>query len=268
MPESPRWLVTHGRQDEAEKTVADIERRVEQDTGRTLKRPQGTLTVHPRKVFGFGMIARAMLGKYKSRSLLALVLMVAQAFLFNAVFFTYGLVLAKFYHVPAPRVGLYILPLAVGNFLGPLLLGDLFDTIGRRKMIFLTYAASGLLLAATALTFGIGALSAQSQTAFWMAIFFFASAAASSAYLTASEIFPLETRALAIATFYALGTALGGVVAPFLFGRLIGSSAPWNVAYGYLASAVLLLIAAGTELALGVDAEGKSLEQIAEPLSS
>ena len=268
VPESPRWLVTHGRAPEGEKVVAEVEQRVEATANQPLDKPGHTLKVHPRKVFGFGLVFSAMLGKYRGRSLLALVLMIAQAFLFNAVFFTYGLVLARFYHVQEARTGLYILPLAAGNFLGPLLLGHFFDSIGRRKMIVGTYGIAGILLAATAIAFGSGALTAVTQTACWMVIFFFASAAASSAYLTASEIFPLETRALAIATFYALGTALGGVLAPFLFGRLIGSNAPWNVAGGYLASAVLLLIAAGTELKLGIDAEGKSLEEIAQPLSS
>ncbi|MBV9736343.1 MAG: MFS transporter [Acidisphaera sp.] len=267
VPESPRWLVTHGYQREAETTVAAVEQRVEQDTGRALPKPEGTLTVHPRKTFGFGLIFSAMFGTYRGRSVLAVVLMTAQAFLFNAVFFTYGLVLAHFYGVPGTMTGLYILPLAAGNFFGPLLLGHFFDTVGRRRMIAGTYGLSGLLLAATALGFAAGAFSATTQTIAWIVIFFFASAAASSAYLTASEIFPLETRALAIAVFYALGTAIGGVVAPALFGHLIESSSPWAVCGGYLVAAVLMLLAALTEAVLGVDAEGKSLESIAAPLS-
>ena len=178
------------------------------------------------------------------------------------------MVLSRFEHVPAGRVGLYILPLAVGNFCGPLLLGPLFDTVGRKRMIAGSFAVAGLLLTGTAVLFGMGLLSALTQTAAWMAVFFFASAAASSAYLTASEIFPLETRALAIATFYALGTLIGGVGSPFLFGELIGAGSPWKIAGGYAFAALLMLVAAGVELRLGVDAEGRSLESLADPLSA
>ena len=266
MPESPRWLVTHGRLDEAEKTVAEVEQRVEHSGGGRLPPAEGRLKVHPQKVFGFGLILRSMLGKYRARAFLVLVLMTAQAFLFNAVFFTYGLVLSSAYHVPKQSVGMFILPLALGNLLGPTLLGHFFDTIGRRKMITATYGIAGVLLAATAWGFHAGIFSAWTQTAAWIAIFFFASAAASSAYLTVSEIFPLETRALAIALFYALGTLIGGVAAPLIFGRLIGESVA-AVAYGYAGAAALMLVAAGVEAWLGIDAEGKSLEQIAEPLS-
>jgi MFS family permease len=267
VPESPRWLVTHGRNAEAERVTGEIESRVEHSTHGRMGRPDGTLTVHPRRSFGFGVVLRSMLGEHRSRSLLALVLMIAQAFLFNAVFFTYGLVLDKFYHVPSRDVGLYIIPLAATSFCGPLLLGRLFDTVGRRRMIGGTFALSGALLIAVAILFGLGALDARTQTIAWMVIFFFASAAASSAYLTASEIFPLETRALAIAMFYAIGTAGGGVLAPLAFGWLIGTGSPWAVAGGYLASAVLMLLAAVTEARFGIDAEGKSLESVAKPLS-
>ncbi|WP_428486291.1 MFS transporter [Rhodopila sp.] len=264
VPESPRWQITHGREQEAKQTTAEIERRV----AKPLPPAKGTLKVHPRKVFGFGLILGAMLGKNRGRSFLALSLMVAQAFLFNAVFFTYGLVLTTFYHIQGAQVGLYILPLAVGNFLGPLLLGHLFDTVGRKTMIAGTYGLAGVLLIGVAVLFGLDELTAWTQTACWMVVFFIASAAASSAYLTASEIFPLETRAMAIALFYALGTLIGGVSAPFLFGYLIGSGSQLAVAGGYAGAAVLMIGAAVCEVVLGVEAAGKSLEDVAQPLSS
>ena len=264
VPESPRWQITHGREEEAKQTTSEIERKI----GKDLPPPKNTLKVHPRKVFGFGLILGAMLGKNRSRSFLALTLMVAQAFLFNAVFFTYGLVLATFYHIQEARTGVYILPLAAGNFLGPLLLGHLFDTVGRKKMIAGTYGLSGLLLIGVAILFGMDLLTAWTQTICWMVIFFVASAAASSAYLTASEIFPLETRAMAIALFYALGTLIGGVSAPFLFGHLIGSGSQWAVAGGYIGAAALMIGAAVCEATIGVEAAGKSLEDVAQPLSS
>jgi MFS family permease len=264
VPESPRWQITHGREAEAKQNTNEIESKV----GGNLPPAKGSLKVHPRKVFGFGLILGAMLGKNLGRSALALSLMIAQAFLFNAVFFTYGLVLTKFYHVQEARAGIYILPLAIGNFLGPLLLGHLFDTVGRKKMIAGTYGLSGLLLVGVSVLFGMGILTAWTQTFCWMVIFFVASAAASSAYLTASEIFPLETRAMAIALFYALGTLIGGVTAPFLFGYLIGTGSQWAVAIGYGAAAVLMLAAAVCEIFLGVEAAGKSLEEVAQPLSS
>lgn len=268
VPESPRWLVTHGWSREADAAIAEIEQRVRSDTGAELDPPRGRLEVHPRRSFGLALIVRAMLGKYRARSALALALMVAQAFLFNAVFFTYGLVLTKFHGVAGQRTGLYLMTLAASNFLGPLLLGSLFDTIGRRKMIAGTYAVGGLLLVATAILFGLDAFTAWTQTFAWMLIFFFASAAASSAYLTASEIFPLETRGLAISIFYASGTAIGGATGPVLFGYLIGTGSPWVVAGGYIFAAALMLAAAFAEAILGIDAEGRSLEQIADPLSS
>jgi len=193
--------------------------------------------------------------------------MTSQAFLYNSVFFTYGLILNRFYQVPEDMIGLYFLPLALGNFCGPLLLGALFDSVGRRKMIAGTFGVSGVLLIGTAILFPLGALTAVTQTAAWVLIFFFASTAASSAYLTASEIFPIESRALAIALFFAAGTAIGGSLSPLLFGWLIESGKPAAVAVGYTIAAALLVIAAWTEWRLGVDAEGRSLESIAHPLS-
>jgi MFS family permease len=264
VPESPRWQITHGRESEAKQTTNEIERKI----GKQLPPPKGSLKIHPRKVFGFGLILGAMIGKNSGRSFLAPALLVAQAFLFNAVFFTYGLVLATFYHVQEARIGIYILPLAAGNFLGPLLLGRLFDTVGRKKMIAGTYGVSGVLLVVVAVLFGLDVLTAWTQTICWMVIFFIASAAASSAYLTASEIFPLETRAMAIAVFYALGTLIGGVSAPFLFGYLIGSGSQWAVAGGYAGAAALMIAGAVCEAIFGVEAAGRSLEDVAQPLSS
>jgi MFS family permease len=268
VPESPRWLVTHGWKEQADASMNDIEQRVRSDTGADLAPVHDCLEVHPRKSFGLGLILGAMLQKYRERSLLALALLTAQAFLFNAVFFSYGLVLTTFHGVPEQTAGLYLLPLAASNFFGPVLLAPLFDTVGRRKMICGTYGVAGLLLLLTAVLLSFDVFTAWTQTLAWMVIFFFASAAASSAYLTASEIFPLEARALAIAIFYAIGTAVGGVAGPSLFGFLIGSGAIVAVAGGYAVAAVLMLVAAAAEFKFGIDAEGRSLESIAEPLSS
>lgn len=269
VPESPRWLMTHGAHDHAEKIMAGIEARAEQRLGRALPPPDGApLIIHPRRSFGFGVIARRMFGHYLSRSFLSLSLITSQAFLYNAVFFTYALILTRFYGVPGSRTGLYLLPFAAGNFFGPLLLGHFFDTIGRRPMISATYAISAALLTVTGWAFAHGALSSTSQTIAWTAIFFFASAAASSGYLTVSEIFPLEIRALSIAFFYSLGTAIGGIVAPWLFGTLIGSGSAVRVYYGYLVAAVLMFGAAIVEMVYGVKAERIRLEAIADPLST
>jgi MFS family permease len=194
--------------------------------------------------------------------------MAAQAFFYNAIFFTYALVLVRFYAVPGGAVGWYLLPFALGNFLGPLLLGPWFDVIGRRPMIAATYGLSAILLALTGWLFANGWLTATTQTVAWSVIFFVASAAASAAYLTVSELFPLEMRGLAIAIFYAAGTGIGGVFAPWLFGRLIESGTRGPLFFGYLGGAALMLVAAGVAWRFGVAAERRSLEAIAPPLSS
>ncbi len=271
LPESPRWLITHDKREEAEKAIEEIEERVRGRTGKELEpvRDSERIVIHPRPSFGFGIILRTMFGKHRKRSILGLVLMGSQAFLYNAIFFTYALVLSNFYHVPSDHTGLYLVPFAIGNFLGVLILGRLFDTLGRRTMISATYGVSAILLAVTGYLFAAGTLGAFSLTALWSVIFFFASAAASSAYLTVSEIFPLETRALAIAVFYSIGTAAGGIVAPWLFGVLIGSGQhPWHVFYGYAFASALMLVAAATEYYIGIDAARKSLEKVAEPISA
>src|SRR6202012_6275615 len=210
-------------------------------------------------------VAQTLFSTYRDRSLVGLVLMVAQAFFYNAIFFTFALVLSEFYGIPADRIGWDILPFAAGNFLGPLLLGRLFDTLGRRVMITFTYAISGILLALSGYLFAHGMLSAQSQTIAWMIIFFFASPAASAAYLTVSETFPLEVRALAIALFYAIGTGIGGVAGPALFGALIDTGSRGSVFAGYLLGAVLMLVAAAVGWRYGVAAERRSLESVAQP---
>ncbi len=269
VPESPRWLLTHGHPSEAERIAAEIEANVKKTTGHELPDPVGTaLRIRVQKTHGFGMIAEAMFKRYRARAILGLALMVSQAFFYNAIFFTYALVLTKFYDVPGEKTGLYLLPFALGNFLGPLALGHFFDTVGRRKMICVTYTISALLLAITALLFSHSAISAMQQTVLWTVIFFFASPAASSAYLTVSEIFPLETRGLAIAFFFAIGTGIGGVAAPWLFGTLIGTGSRVNLLYGYVAGALLMLGAAAVEALYGVKAEKQSLEDVAIPLSA
>ena len=267
IPESPRWLVTHGRGEEADAVVVQIEAAV-RSHGHVLKPAEGArVRIRVRSHTPLREVAATLFQTCRTRTLVGLSLMVAQAFFYNAIFFTYALILTDFYGVPSDRVGWYILPFAAGNFLGPLLLGRLFDTVGRKTMVAATYAVSGVLLAATGYLFSLGVLSAQTQTVAWMVIFFFASAAASSAYLTVGEIFPLEIRAVAIAFFYAVGTGVGGVAGPFVFGMLIQSGSRWSVFLGYLVGAGLMIVAAGVEWAWGVAAERKSLEAIARPLA-
>ncbi|MCR8722104.1 MFS transporter, partial [Pseudomonas syringae] len=267
LPESPRWLLIHGQSAQATKIVeqieADLQRRGHVLPAITSK----PLRLHVRDHTPLGEVAKTLLVTFRQRSLVGLTLLTAQAFFYNAIFFTYALVLTDFYDVPAERVGWYVLPLALGNFCGPLLLGRLFDVVGRRIMISLTYGLSGVLLAISGYLFQQGLLDVTQQAIAWMVIFFFASAAASSAYLTVAETFPLEIRALAIAVFYAFGTGLGGMIGPTLFGALIDTGERSNVFIGYLIGAGLMLLAALVQSIWGAAAERKSLEEVARPLS-
>ena len=265
VPESPRWLMLHNRLDEAEAVIGEIETRVE---GHRLTPPEGKIRLAVSADNSMAAMVLAVVREYPGRALLGLTLMGAQAFFYNAIFFSYALVLTRFFKVPADAIGWYVLPFALGNFVGPLTLGPLFDKIGRKPMIAFTYAISGVLLAIIGFLFRQDILGATALTACWTLIFFFASAAASSAYLTVSESFPLEARALAIAFFYAVGTAAGGAAAPYLFAALIGSGERSNVYLGYLLGSGLMIGAAIVELVIGVKAERQSLENIARPLSS
>jgi MFS family permease len=285
IPESPRWLMIHGRNQQAEQIVGEVERRIaaRRSNGileygsEAISQKAITPSVHfsptpvrvrTRTHTPWREIWNAIVHEHRRRSFLALVLMATQAFFYNAIFFTYALVLMRFYGVSEQNVGGYLLPFALGNVLGPLLLGHLFDTIGRRQMITLTYGLAGVLLAVTGWLFHAGVLTAQTQTLAWTIIFFVASAAASSAYLTISEIFPLEIRAMAIAIFFAIGTLVGGVGAPLVFGWIIGTGSRAALFIGYLLAAVLMIFAAVMEALIGVPAERRSLEEIAAPLSS
>lgn len=268
IPESPRWLMTHGRADEAIAIMTGIEARLRAQGHRWEDGPLAVTRLRARTHTPLGEVVSTLFRAQRQRTYVGLVLMASQAFFYNAIFFTYALMLTDFYSVPADHVGWYILPFAAGNFLGPVVLGRLFDTWGRRPMLTITYAMSGLLLAATGYLFARDLVTVQVLTVCWMVIFFFASAAASAAYLTVSETFPLEIRALAIAFFYAIGTGVGGVLGPWLFGVLIETGSRMSVFGGYLGGAVLMLIAAGVAARWAVAAERRPLEDISRPLAA
>jgi MFS family permease len=268
VPESPRWLFLHGHDAEAERVTGDIERQVVAATGQELIEPRRSIRVKQRGPMGLGEIASVVFKMYPKRTFVGLSLFTGQAFLYNAIFFTYALVLTEVYGVSASSVGLYLLPFAVGNFCGPLFLGRLFDTVGRKPMIAGTYILSGVLLIITGILFKNGTLDATTQTVAWCIIFFFASAGASAAYLTVSEIFPMETRAMAIAFFYATGTIVGGFGGPLLFGALIQSGDRGQIFIGYLVGAAVMIFGGIVQATMGVEAARRDLEDIAPPLSA
>jgi MFS family permease len=268
IPESPRWLLTHGEEKEARSIVEGIEARFRAENHTLANDALNRLRLRTRNRTTLREVFHTLFVMHRRRALVGLSLMTAQAFFYNAIFFTYALVLTDFYRVPGDHIGWYILPFALGNFAGPILIGRLFDVIGRRKMIAVTYALSAILLTLSGYLFEQHLLTVTTQTIAWMVIFFFASAAASSAYLTVSESFPLEIRALAIAVFYAFGTALGGIAGPVFFGRLIDTHQRSEVFSGYLVGSALMLAAALIAGIWGVDAERRSLETVATPLSA
>ena len=269
VPESPRWLMLRGKEEQASEIVSEIEHRSSKGDRSKVSSPGGEkLKITVRDHTPLGEIFRNMAGENWRRSLLGLVLMASQAFFFNAVFFTYGLVVRKFFHVSDRELPFHLLPFAIASFLGPLSLGRLFDKVGRKPMITATYAGAGLMLLGTALPFAHGTLAARGLGICFTLVFFIASSAASAAYSTVSEIFPLEIRAFAIAIFYALGTLIGGVGAPILFGFLIKTGSRPYVATGYALGAGFMIAAAVCEYFIGVEAAGQSLESISKPLQS
>ncbi|WP_046500363.1 MFS transporter [Streptomyces odonnellii] len=268
VPESPRWQLIHGYGEEAEQLVDSVERRIEEEKQRRLPPPDRMITIHQHKSVGFGLIARTIFRRYPRRAVLGLSLFIGQAFLYNAITFGFGTILTTFFGVPTGHTGYYFAVIAAGNFVGPLLLGKLFDTVGRRIMISSTYLLSGILLFVTAWLFDSGVLTATTLTACWCVVLFFASAGASSAYLTVSEIFPMETRAMAIAFFYALGTAAGGISGPLVFADLTASGAVGDTALAFRIGAGLMCAAGLVAVFLAVPAERRALEDIAEPLSA
>lgn len=268
VPESPRWMFIHGRAEEAEALVTDVERQVEAEKGRPLPEAGEAITVEQHRSVGFGEIAKTVFRTYPRRAVLGLSLFVGQAFLYNAITFGFGSILVTFFDVSSGVTGYYFAVIAFGNFLGPLLLGRMFDTVGRRPMISGTYILSGLLLFVTAWLFGAGHLTALTMTACWCVVLFFASAGASSAYLTVSEIFPMETRAMAIAFFYAIGTAAGGISGPLIFAGLTSSGEVPDAVLAFCIGAALMVAAGVVAVFYAVAAEGRSLEQIATPLSA
>ncbi len=266
IPESPRWLMTHGQPQAAEQVMQQIEHTVSSRYGTLPPVPDQKLRLHSDTAQWFTAGLKSMFTRYRRRTIVGVSLMTAQAFCYNAVFFTYALILTRFYHIEPRSVGLFILPFAAGNFAGPLLLGPLFDSIGRKVMITFTYVLSGVMLVGTGWLFSLGILDAVQQTACWTVIFFFASAAASSAYLTVGEVFPLEVRAIAIAIFYAFGTGLGGVCGPTVFGWLIQSGSRDAIFGGYVLGGLLMIAAGGVQAWLGVETRRCSLEDVAPPL--
>jgi MFS family permease len=269
LPESPRWLLMHGKEQAAEESVTQIESTATKD-GNHLGNVDDSkaIEITPSSNIGFIALAHTLFVRYPRRAILGATLMITQSFLYNAIFFTYALVLTKIYNVPDKDTAYYFIFFAVGNLVGPLTIGRLFDTIGRRRMISGTYILSGILLAISAFLFHAGALDAVTQTACWCVIFFFASAGASAAYLTVSEIFPIEVRAKAIAVFFAIAQSFGAM-GPWLYGMLIGNGQDHNKLFvGYLIGAAVMIIGGVIDIFLGVAAEGKSLEDLASPLSS